>query len=64
MDFIDEEGLRFDPLGNNLFGPRQTHPGAEFDRTGSANLSNLNASVNEMEANDFNIIDENVSKII
>lgn len=24
VDFIDEEGHRFDPIGNNLFGQRQT----------------------------------------
>lgn len=60
VDFIDEEGHRFDPAGNNLFGHRQTQP--MDDQTDSANLSNLNASVNEMEANDFQI-DENTQNL-
>ena len=63
VDFIDDEGILYNPTGSNIHGHRHTkrpeEDASDDDLTDSANLSNLQHSVNEMDySGDLQQMDE------
>lgn len=69
VDYIDDESHRYNPIGNNILGHRHaTQPeedAGDDDLTDSANLSNLQHSVNEMDySGDLQLMDENNTQSI